>query len=294
MILLTLSFKLLCVLCLFIHPSFAAPLPAGASNSILAKYQHLNTDMFKPLTGVKGDLSGITYNFDTDTYFVIQNRAERIVEYDASFDKPLRVIKLMHLDDNDTEDIAYLGNQIFAIVSETNKVLIFKITDNQTSLDLDTRKDETQLLQLPPPGKRNKGLEGLCYSEQSPWGQRVFYAAQEARPMKVFKISKPHDNTNQDTPALVVHNEVLPIQNQLKGLVTDLSGCHIDQKSGHLLLLSHESSKILEFSPSYQLVGTLDLPRYPKQYEGITLGPKGELILVSEPNILVRILPAAN
>lgn len=238
-----------------------------------------------------GNLSGITYNFDTQTYFLIQNNYETLFEYDRSFSKPLRVIKFLNLEDDDTEDIVYLGQGRFALSSETNKIIIFSIWPGQTEIDLNPARPDVQLFQLPRPSEKNQGLEGVCFNPMSDAGQGRFYAVQQNRPRLVYSFARPnHDND-------VVNYKYLRLQQPFdtvrlfKHRMSSLASCTFSETTGTLLILSSVSSRVMELSLDGKSVETLDIPPVAPQYEGITLNPDGEMILVSEPNVVVVLKP---
>ncbi|XGC82115.1 SdiA-regulated domain-containing protein [Bdellovibrio bacteriovorus] len=241
------------------------------------------------LTEIGGNLSGITYNHDTQTYFLIQNNYGHIFEYDSSFSKPLRVIAMNNLEDKDTEDIVYLGQEQYAIASETNKILIVTIKAGQTEIDMDASRADVQLFQLPEPSKKNLGLEGICYSKQS----NQFFAVQEDKPKRLFRFTKPNDNLDYRDAATLNFDEPFDAFNKsgffdiFKNKMADLSSCLFDERTGHLILMSHESSRLMELDAKGSIVRTLDLSTVVPQYEGMTIGPQKELILVSEPNSIV-------
>ena len=227
------------------------------------------------LNDIGGNLSGITYNYDTDTYFLIQNNSGNIYEYDRTFKKPKRVITFKNLKHDDTEDIVYLGQNRFAISEEENVVLFVTILPDQREIDGSRFSKEVRRLRLPSPSRNNLGLEGICYNPGT--SPASFYAVQEKRSKRIFhwaegveKIKEPFDS-----------------ERLLKHVLSDLSSCTFHQRSNTLLLLSHESSRIMELSLDGIIHRTLDIPRIADQYEGLTLSPQNELILVSEPNILV-------
>lgn len=246
--------------------------------SVLEHYDAPSTNVV--LTEVRYNASGVTYNSDTQTYFVIQNNTGFIFEYDISFSKLLRKIQIFNLPDDDTEDIVYLGNQEFAIANESNQIVIFKLVPGQTRLDLNASLSSVQVLQLPKATKKNNGLEGVCY------GNNFFYAVQEMKPKKVYRFSRPKSQNDYANPISLGVREPFNTDAVMKHRLSDLSGCYVDPQSMNLLVVSHESSRIMEISSVGRIIQMLDLPRYPEQYEGITMGPDGEMVLLSEPNII--------
>ncbi|ASD64711.1 SdiA-regulated domain-containing protein [Bdellovibrio bacteriovorus] len=258
---------------------------------VLATLLSLSTSAFaaetvsvqKALPEVGSNLSGITYNYDSDSYFLIQNNSGNIFEYKADFTKPVRTIRMTNLTDADTEDIVYLGNNQYAISTESNQVLILKIDEVQTTVDVRDSRDDVQMMQLPAPAKHNKGLEGVCFSKK----HNTFYAVQEKKPKRIFEWTRPsHGNDIADAAALGV-KEPFDTEKILKHVMSDLSACIYDDKNDQLLLLSHESSRVMRLNRQGQVVSTTDLPLLPDQYEGMTFSKDGKLIVVSEPNIVV-------
>jgi uncharacterized protein YjiK len=75
----------------------------------------------------------------------------------------------------------------------------------------------------------------------------------------------------------------------LKHRMSDLSDCFYDDLTDHLILLSHESSRLMELERNSSVVKTFDIPAVAPQYEGVTIGPEGQMVLVSEPNTVVII-----
>lgn len=254
--------------------------------------QFVKPDQVLSVKEAAGNLSGVVYNFDTQTYFVIQNNSYQIVEYDKTFTKSLRTIKLVNLPDKDTEDIAYLGKDQFAINMENNLILIFTLKAGQTSVDVSPKRDDVQALQLPAPRKDNKGIEGLCFAPKV-GANGTFYAVQEDRPKRVFMIPRPADSKDVFSHRNLKYFEPFNVDKIFKHVMSDLAGCTFDEKTGHVIILSHESSRLMEVTQGGVVVKTLDLPTVVEQYEGVTVGPEGELVLVSEPDKVVIFKPKA-
>jgi uncharacterized protein YjiK len=261
-----------------------------ATSSLLAGYD--KPAQVISLKEAAGNLSGVVYNYDTQTYFVIQNNSFQFVEYDKTFSKALRIIKLVNLPDKDTEDIAYLGKDQYAISMESNVILIFTLRAGQTTVDVSSKLADVQLLTLPEPNKDNKGIEGLCYTTQGGNGAGVFYAVQEDRPKRVFMIPRPTDMNDITSSRKLKFTEPFNVDKIFKHVMSDLSACTYSDKHDHLLVLSHESSRIMEINKAGAVVKTLDLPpSAATQYEGVTIGPEGELVLASEPDKIVIFKP---
>ncbi|MNK99270.1 SdiA-regulated [compost metagenome] len=249
----------------------------------LAQYSKVAQTINLPEIG--GNLSGITFNYDTGTYFLIQNNYGQMFEYDRNF-KRLRVIKLINLEDDDTEGIVYLGKGQFAISSESNLILVINVMAGQTVVDCKGSRPDVQVFTLPSPDKDNKGLEGVCYSTHGGKGAGVFYAVQENKPKRVFKFDRPLSTSDMRYRDLGL-KEPYAVESIFKHRMSDLSDCVFDDSNSHLIVLSHESSRLMEIESNSNVVKTFDIPAVAPQYEGVTIGAEGELVLVSEPNMVV-------
>ena len=257
----------------------------GQTDSTLANYSKV--DEVIPLPEIGGNLSGITYNPDTNTYFLIQNNYGNLFEYDRSFKKPLRVIKLKNIKDDDTEGIVYLGNGRFALSTEENFIFIFTLAPGQTVVDMNTKHADVQGFVLPSPRKSNKGLEGVCFTPSSQSGRGTFYAVQEQKPKRIFSFIWPNSDIDFKSARSFGLTEPFNTEALMKHSMSDLSDCTFDDSTNHLLILSHESSRLMELSRAGKVINTLNIPAVADQYEGVTFGPDRELVLVSEPNIVV-------
>ncbi len=253
----------------------------------------IHLESYKPkskafaLKGIGGNISGVTYNWDTDSYLFIQNNYAFIYEYDASISTLLRTIKIKGSKDTDFEDITYLGQGEYAIVNESNHVLIFNMKRaSKGTINLNYKKKSVQQFTLPRPGKSNKGLEGICYSRDEKGGVS-FFAVQEDKPKALYMFYRPRhkrDISARWWGELEVF-EPFNIKKILKHKLKDLSGCYFSQSTNTLLLLSHESSALVELNERGKIISKLKL-KGASQFEGVTINPSGEIVVVSEPNIV--------
>jgi len=211
------------------------------------------------------DFSGVTYNYDTGTVFVIDNGLRNVYEYSTSGAFLRTITGSTASAFLDTEDIAYLGQNEFAIVEEgVADISIVTIGPATTTI---SKSGATVIDPASLGGLGNVGLEGVAYNAAAD----VYYAVKEKTPMQVWEIMP--DNT--DALLTSVTNTVLPLS-------TDLSSVYFDNgPGGHLYLLSHESNKIMEVGLDGTLVNTRILPVV--QLEGITFTPDGlNMFLVGE------------
>jgi uncharacterized protein YjiK len=234
-----------------------------------------------PLSGIADNASGLTFNTDTGTLFAIINNPEQLVELNTS-GKVLRTITLEGFED--TEGLAYMGNQQFAIIEERKRAIILVSiqTDTQT---IELKKQRS--LSLPPPNSNfnNNGFEGLTIDIKT---GRLFIV-NEKRPRQLIQI----DGFASNKPNISVSN-LLDLENKPMGN-RDFSGIYYDQQFNRLILLSDESRQLVEVgmdglvSSRLKLqTGYAGLTNSIPQAEGVTLDNDGTLYVLSEPNLLYK------
>jgi len=256
--------------------------PPPTSNGSIEHYSPRENAMM--LSGVPNNLSGITYNYDTNTYFLIRNNSAEIYEYNADFSTLLRMISLGSMDSvggKDTEGIAYLGNDDFVVINENNWAIILPIPDDG-AVNVSARNRIA--MQLPPRTVSNRGLEGVCYNPAGNKGGGTFYAVQEEQPMKVYAFDRP--STGSEITALELFDpEVL-----FSGVARDLSGCTFNRQNNTIIIASHLSSKLMEVDLNGNLLSTLNLPTSIEggadQYEGVTFGENNAIVTASEAHFV--------
>lgn len=201
--------------------------------------------------------SGITFNPDTNTLFLIQDSPTVIVELNDK-GEILRSINVEKL--NDTEGIAYLGNKRFALLEEGNSNIYFCSIDERTTK---INFKDMVVLNLPVPPS-NTGLEGITYDPEN----KCIYAIKEKNPKKIFRIYLGTDKTDVPWDLEKIN-------------IGDASDICFDPRTGHLLILSQESRCITECTISGKELGRFSLEeghhhmkRDFRKPEGITIDPK--------------------
>ena len=173
---------------------------------------------------------------------------------------------------NDTEGICLYNaasNQ-FAIIEESLvDITIVTITSNTTSISKSSgRTIHTGLDVLPNTFFR--GFEGVTYDAAND----IFYVVKEDLPMAVYSVRE--EGTN------VITKEVLCVERGIEGLATDLSDIFYDSLSGNLLILSDESSVLMECDLDGNVLDMLSVNLL--QAEGVVLTEGGaDLYVVGEP-----------
>ncbi len=231
------------------------------------------------IKGVDGNLSGITFNSDSGSFWVIINQPQQLIELDKDL-KPLRLIELENF--ADTEAIAYAGNSTYIIADERDQSIVVAPI-NQATQSLN--KDELHHLTINIDGNSNKGLEGVTVDYE----KQTIYAVRERDPMRLISVKgildkKPGINV-EFPPGIDVGDLYMD----------DLSGLHFDSGTGHLLILSDESKMLAEVDLQGNKISYMDLDvgfnnlKYAiPQAEGVTLDADNNLYIISEPNLIYR------
>ena len=229
--------------------------------------------------------SGVTHQPETDTFYVVTNTSHLLHEFSADFSTRLRTISL----DNgptDTEGVAYLGNDRFAIVVEDNEVYVVTIEPGAVTADMGAA-DVERYVPSAPPATMNVGFEGVTWQPGVGVAGR-FYVCQEGGgnvPIRVlsFLRSDAAGTYDYSNGSLAV-DEPWDAATEVGAVMGDLAGVAFDVESNTLLVLSQESSRVIRAVPETgEILEQRDLEGSP-QYEGITFATGGRLVLVSEPN----------
>jgi uncharacterized protein YjiK len=229
--------------------------------------------------------SGVTHQPETDTFYIVSNTSHVLHEFSADFSTRLRTISL----DNgptDTEDVAYLGNDRFAIVVEDNEVFVVTIAPGAVTADLGAADVEHYVVSAPP-ATVNVGFEGVTWQPGVGVAGR-FYVCQEGGgnvPIRVLSFLRTDAAGTYDySSGSLTVDEPWDAVSEIGAELIDLAGVAFDVESDTLLVLSQESSKVIRVVlDTGEILEQRALEGSP-QYEGITFATGGRLVLVSEPN----------
>lgn len=234
-----------------------------------------------------GDLSGITYNSELDSFITIHN-GDKLMNL---FDGNLQFVRQMNngRNGNDHEDVLFTGvrNGLheYAIVDEYGRMFLGTIAP-----DADLRYSDFQRITYAPlPAVKNNGGEGVAYDRK----RDRFYVCVEGQvspsPMIIYQFDRPEttDDISYENGALIVTS---PFDAEtLRPVIKDISSCYYNAKNDSLLLLSDVSEKIIEVSLTGEVLGTLDIDEnfnnnpHGSQFEGMAFNEDfTRLILVSE------------
>jgi uncharacterized protein YjiK len=230
------------------------------------------------ITELRDNASGLAFSPVTNTLFMAVDSPPSIVE--LGLDGRLRrTIDMVGFED--LEGIAHWKDKWFAVVEERRYKLCLVAIDASTDK---ISYDRVLKYQVGTKTNDNSGLEGVAVD---PTGNR-FYCLKEKRPRKIYEFPAP---TARD--AAVRPTQPWSIPDEEDGGLDDLSGIHFDARSGHLLIVSHQSAAVQQYTADGRKVAQLSLKsgsaglKYGiAKAEGITIDAKGRLYICSEPNLL--------
>lgn len=239
--------------------AISAPPPTGGS--VLDAYAAASGS--QNLNFVSADLSGIAYVPDTNSFFLIQNNGGGLWEVDIDFNL-LRTMSLNGF--GDTEDIAYLGNNEFAIVDESSQLYIGTISTSATQISAGSFQ---RILFDNYSG--NSGYEGVAYDLST----ETFYVVKEVAPKRIRSFQRPATSADTVVAATAPFDaDQLP--------AGDLSSVVFDTRTGRLLILSHESHKLMDVGLDGFVHGQLAMADLTQQ-EGVALDSSFNIYVTSEP-----------
>lgn len=235
------------------------------------------------VSDITNNLSGITWNADSGTYFTIRDSSKRINELDTDMSS-IREISITNVPSSDLEDIVWLGTEdgvaMFALVSEEGTLSVGPIALDDSSI----RLDQWQTLTYgPSPDVFNNGAEGVAWDPAS----GTFWVCNEKSPMAISQFSRPSDTDDHDYTGDLVVTEPFDAEAALGDSITDISSCMFDPDTGRLLVLSHEAAAVLDVDLDGTILGELEvriIPSGTNKPEGITLNDDDELMVAGEPN----------
>lgn len=239
----------------------------------------------RPVAGIDDDLSAIDFAPDRKRLLAVTNAPPiKLVEMDRegaiTAQYPLQGFE-------DVEALAYMGDGQVVVTDEVQQQLVFFRLPAQPGQTIDKR--DTQTLTLPlKSSAHNKGFEGVAYDAAH---DRIF-VAKERDPRQLYAVSGVKASLGGKLQLKV---EDFSDWIDRSVFAKDISDLHFDARTGHLLVLSHESKLIIELGEHGEMVSfrTLlgrfsDLKESAGQAEGLTLDDEGTLYVVSEPNLFYR------
>ncbi|MBD2679991.1 SdiA-regulated domain-containing protein [Nostoc paludosum FACHB-159] len=236
----------------------------------------------------------MTYNWDTDTLFVVGDGSTSIVQVS----KTGQLIDSMTLapgnspqgtDFYDTEGLTYIGGGKFVLIEERDRQAnLFTYVPNTT-----LTKSDVQTVKLGTT-VGNIGIEGISYDPLT----SGFIAVKETQPQGIFQtgIDFAVGTATNGSPTTVNSTDLFnPTLANLLDFADVYALSNLSSLSGqadysHLLVLSQESGKIVEIDRSGNIYSSLTIVSNPgnplsvvdQQHEGLTMDKDGYLYVVSE------------
>ena len=232
----------------------------------------------KPLAGLeKSETSGLSWSPLSNTLFTVTGRIPKLVELSLE-GEVLRVVELRGF--SDPEGVEVLSDGRIAIIDERAATL----TAFYLPLDADFIDGAALAsISLAAMSGGNKGAEGIAWDARN---QRLLLA-KERSPFGLFSLPFP-ELADGLAPVVSVLEELPSKQIFMR----DFSSLAIDQRTGHLLVLSDESRMLLELDPQGNPVSFISLAmgfngltRSIKQAEGVAMDGQGTIYIVGEPNL---------
>lgn len=240
----------------------------------------------KPLEGLEeAETSGLSWSPLSNTLFTVTGKIPKLVE--LSLDgEVLRVVELRGF--SDPEGVEVLSDGRIAIIDERRaQMKTFYLPLDAEFID----GDALQPINLGFTSAGNKGFEGIAWDVRN---QRMLLA-KERSPFGLFSL--PFPEAAEDDSSITQSLQELS-SSQI--FMRDFSSLTIDQRTGHLLVLSDESRMLLELDELGNPVSFISLAmgfnglaRSIKQAEGVAIDGQGTIYIVSEPNLFYVFKQAA-
>ena len=240
----------------------------------------------KPLEGLEeAETSGLSWSPLSNTLFTVTGKIPKLVE--LSLDgEVLRVVELRGF--SDPEGVEVLSDGRIAIIDERRaQMKTFYLPLDAEFID----GDALQPINLGFTSAGNKGFEGIAWDARN---QRMLLA-KERSPFGLFSL--PFPEAAEDDSSITQSLQELS-SSQI--FMRDFSSLTIDQRTGHLLVLSDESRMLLELDELGNPVSFISLAmgfnglaRSIKQAEGVAMDGQGTIYIVSEPNLFYVFKQAA-
>ncbi len=237
----------------------------------------------KPLAGIDDNASGLTYSAATGTLFSVINRPPQVVELSTEGDV-LRILPIEGL--RDPEGITHVGEDLFIIADEReNQLHWVRIRPRDRGISVVSGPR----FALGTGMMGNVGMEGVTWDHA---GGQLFFV-KEKFPLRIIQMTGLAELLDGGELNLSMREWKSWLDPSL--FMSDLSSLSFHEPTGNLLVLSDESALLVEYAPDGQPVsimplwpGAHGLSRRVPQAEGVTVGPEGEIFILSEPNLFYR------
>ena len=234
------------------------------------------------------EASAVTYNWDTDTLFIVGDLNTSIVQVS----KTGQLIDSMTLgvgEFDDTEALTYVGGGKFVLGEERERQVNLITYAPGTTLT----RGSAQTVDLGTT-TNNSGLEGISYDPAT----GGFIVVNESQPLGVFQTGIDFPAGAATNGSATTESSVNLFDPALAGLLdfadvfalSNLSTLNGYADSGHLLVLSQESGRIVNIDRFGNISSSLTIVSDPgnpfdvpgQQHEGLTMDGHGFLYVVNE------------
>lgn len=215
------------------------------------------------------EASAVTWNWDTDTLFVVGDEGEALVEVSKTGEQ-LSVMALSGF--GDTEGLTYIGSGRFVMTEERLRdAYLVEYSaygsanrSDLLSVDLGTTTG-------------NSGIEGISYDVRD--GSFVTVKEKAPQEVNIHGI----DFTAGTASVISLFTPVLGLSDlsdvQVLGSVPYLSGT---DEAGNLLIFSQESARLLEVDRAGNILSRFDFSGLSDSAEGVTMDGQGIIYIVAE------------
>ena len=248
----------------------AAPSASAAISSLnLANYTLAGSYNLPAVTAAEA--SGITYNWDTGSLFIIGDEGGALVEVSKT-GAQLSAMKLTGF--ADTEGVTYIGGGRFVITEERERdAYLLNYAAGGSAL--------RSTLQSADLGSTvgNIGIEGISYDPRD--GSFVTVKENAPQEVNLNTLAFGAPGTASITSIFAAANLGLIDLSDVQVLATvpSLAG---SADADNLLILSQESRRLLEVDRNGNILGQLMLGALPDSVEGVTIDADGVIYLVAE------------
>lgn len=241
------------------------------------------------------EVSGVTYNWDTDTLFVVGDGSRSITQISKTGELidtmtlALRTGAPQGTDFYDLEGITYIGNNEFVISEERDRQLVkisYTAGVEKARADAQTVKIGTFV--------DNTGTEGLSFDPLT----SGFIVMKELGPIGIFQTTVDFDlgtasngsaatvnSTNLFDPALLGMTDVADVF-----ALSNLPSMSGESQEGNLLVIGQENARVVNVDRAGNIHSTLQIVADPgstitapnQQHEGITMDRAGNIYVVNE------------
>ncbi|MCL4066360.1 SdiA-regulated domain-containing protein [Pseudomonas sp. GX19020] len=237
----------------------------------------------QPVVGVDSNLSGLTWAPESDTLFAVINRPPGIAELSKD-GALLRLIPLIGA--VDPEGISHVEGTVFVISDEARQSLNWVVIGPEAS---EINLAGSPELVLNYGTYHNMGFEGVSWDS----ARDELFIAQEMLPIRVLRVRGLTEAIAGEGFSISV-TEWAP-GDRFGHFTTDLSSLSAHDATGNLLLLSDMTGALAEYAPDGSPVSVMplwsgwhglrdDVP----QAEGLAVDARGDIYIVSEPNLFYR------